>query len=54
VSDIASLIATGASNKQIADHISEPSMKAHLTVIFHILKLSGRLQLALFLTKHVY
>jgi DNA-binding CsgD family transcriptional regulator len=51
--EIARLIATGASNKEIANdlHISEATVKAQLTDIFRILHLSGRLQLALFLTK---
>jgi len=54
--EIAQLIATGASNKEIASdlHISEATVKAQLTDIFRILHLSGRLQLALFLTKHVH
>jgi DNA-binding NarL/FixJ family response regulator len=53
---IAQLIATGSSNKEIAEHlhISEATVKAQLTDIFRILHLSGRLQLALFLTKHVH
>jgi DNA-binding CsgD family transcriptional regulator len=54
--DIAQLIASGASNKQIASdlHISEATVKAQLTNIFRILHLSGRLQLALFVTKNVH
>jgi DNA-binding CsgD family transcriptional regulator len=54
--EIAQLIATGASNKEIANdlHISEATVKAQLTHIFRILHLSGRVQLALFLTKHVH
>jgi DNA-binding NarL/FixJ family response regulator len=54
--EIARLIATGASNKEIANdlHISEATVKAQLTDIFRILHLSGRLQLAIFLAKQVH
>lgn len=47
---ISSLIAAGASNKEIADRlaITERTVKAHLTNIFQKLGLSGRLHLAIF------
>ncbi len=51
--DIVSLISKGASNKEIAHalHVSEKTVKAHLTGIFRKFKLSDRLQLALFVTQ---
>jgi len=51
--EIVSLIGRGASNKEIAHalHVSEKTVKAHLTGIFRKLKLSDRLQLALFVTQ---
>jgi len=54
--EIAHPVAAGGSNKQTANHlqISEATVKAHLTAIYQILQLLGRLQLALFLTKYVH
>jgi len=51
--EIVSLIGRGASNKEIAHalHVSDKTVKAHLTGIFRKLKLSDRLQLALFVTQ---
>ncbi|HEV8327828.1 MAG TPA: response regulator transcription factor [Nitrospiraceae bacterium] len=51
--EIVSLISRGASNKEIAHalHVSEKTVKAHLTGIFRKLKLTDRLQLALFVTQ---
>jgi two-component system, NarL family, nitrate/nitrite response regulator NarL len=51
--DIVLLIGRGASNKEIAHalHISDKTVKAHLTGIFRKLKLSDRLQLALFVAQ---
>ena len=51
--EIVSLISRGASNKEIAHalHVSEKTVKAHLTGIFRKLKQSDRLQLALFVTQ---
>ena len=50
--DIAHLISRGASNKEIASllNVTERTVKAHITAIFQKLKLSNRLQLALFIT----
>jgi two-component system, NarL family, nitrate/nitrite response regulator NarL len=47
--EIASLVARGANNKQIAHelHLAEKTVKAHLTAIFRRLRISNRLQLAL-------
>ena len=47
---IALSVGRGASNKEIANelNISERTVKAHLTSIFHKLKISGRLHLGLF------
>ena len=52
--EIAHLIRCGASNKEIADqlNITERTVKAHLTAIFQKLRLSNRLQLAIFMTEH--
>ncbi len=49
--EIAFLIAAGGSNKEIAKrlHVSEGTVKAHLTAIFRKLGISDRLQLGLFL-----
>lgn len=49
--EIAHLIGGGAANKEIASrlHISEKTVKAHLTAIFGKLGVSSRLQLALLL-----
>lgn len=46
---ISSLVAGGASNKEIADHLSitVPTVKAHLTHIFHKLGVGSRLHLAI-------
>lgn len=48
--DVASLVGSGASNKQIARalDISDRTVKAHLTMIFQKLGVSDRLQLALY------
>jgi DNA-binding NarL/FixJ family response regulator len=50
--EIASLIATGEHNRTISSHlsISEKTVKAHLTTIFRKLGISGRIQLALFVS----
>jgi len=52
-SQIASLIAMGKPNKGISSHlsISEKTVKAHLTTIFRKLDISGRTQLALFVSQ---
>lgn len=46
---VAKLVASGESNKEIADHlaISERTVKAHLTSVFEKLALRDRLQLSL-------
>ncbi|MBL8432557.1 MAG: helix-turn-helix transcriptional regulator, partial [Dechloromonas sp.] len=46
---VARLVASGASNKEIADQlaITERTVKAHLTVIFEKLGVRDRLQLSL-------
>jgi DNA-binding NarL/FixJ family response regulator len=48
--EIARLIGGGASNKEIAKQlsISDRTVKAHITTIFHKLGFSDRLRLALF------
>lgn len=50
--EIASRVARGETNKAIARHldISDATIKAHLTSVFHKLQVSGRLQLALLLS----
>jgi two-component system nitrate/nitrite response regulator NarL len=50
--EIASLIAAGEPNKAISSHlsISEKTVKAHLTAIFRKVGVSGRTQLALFVS----
>ena len=52
--EIARLIGRGASNKECASqlNVTDRTVKAHLTAIFRKLRLSGRLQLALFMTQH--
>lgn len=52
--EIALLVATGASNKTIAEQlkISERTVKAHLGVIFRKIGISDRLQLALYMNRH--
>lgn len=52
--EIAVLIATGASNRKIAERlsISERTVKAHLGVIFKKIGIHDRLQLALYMNKH--
>lgn len=52
--EIAHLIGTGASNKEIAGqlYISVKTVKAHLTTIFRKLGLSDRLRLALSIAEH--
>jgi len=49
--EIAHLISRGASNKEIASFldVTERTVKAHISAIFQKLKLSNRLQLALFI-----
>lgn len=49
--DVVKMLGEGLSNKSIASmlHISERTVKAHLTSIFHKLEVQDRLQLALFL-----
>jgi len=49
--EIARLISRGASNKEIASflEVTERTVKAHISAIFQKLKLSNRLQLALFI-----
>ena len=49
---IAQLVASGASNKDIAGrlHITEATVKAHLTSVFRKLNVSDRLRLALFVS----
>lgn len=51
--EVAQLILSGASNKNIADrlHITEATVKAHLTKIFQKLQLPDRLHVALFLAR---
>ncbi|MBI2791377.1 MAG: response regulator transcription factor [Gammaproteobacteria bacterium] len=53
-SEIASLVATGASNRRIAEqlNISERTVKAHLGVIFRKIGITDRLQLALYMNRH--
>jgi len=50
---IAGLVATGASNRKIAEQlsISERTVKAHLGVIFRKIGISDRLQLALYMNR---
>lgn len=52
--DIANLIGSGARNKEIASqiHISERTVKAHLTAIFRKVGVSDRLRLGLFVNEH--
>jgi len=52
--DVANMIKDGESNKVIAAalHISERTVKAHLTSIFKKLNLSDRLHLALYIKEH--
>lgn len=52
--EIASLVATGASNRRIAEqlNISERTVKAHLGVIFRKIGITDRLQLALYMNRH--
>lgn len=51
---IAELVASGASNRKIAEqlNISERTVKAHLGVIFRKMDIHDRLQLALFINRH--
>lgn len=51
---IAQLVGDGSCNKEIANwlHISERTVKAHLTSIFRKLHISDRLHLALLMIKH--
>jgi two-component system, NarL family, nitrate/nitrite response regulator NarL len=52
--EVADLIASGASNREIARrlHVTEATVKAHLTAIFRKLGVSDRLQLGLYVTRH--
>src|SRR5437660_355680 len=52
--EVADLIASGASNREIALqlHVTEATVKAHLTATFRKLGVTDRLQLGLFLTRH--
>ena len=52
--EIADLIGAGASNKEIATrlHVTEGTVKAHLTAIFRKLGVPDRLRLALFVAGH--
>ncbi|MCS5712098.1 LuxR C-terminal-related transcriptional regulator [Candidatus Berkiella aquae] len=52
--EIAGLVATGASNRKIAEQlsISERTVKAHLGVIFRKIGITDRLQLALYMNRH--
>ncbi|TAL12199.1 MAG: response regulator transcription factor [Nitrospirae bacterium] len=52
--DVSDLIASGASNREIARrlHVTEATVKAHLTAIFRKLGVSDRLQLGLYVTRH--
>jgi len=52
--EIAQLVATGASNRRIAEllNITERTVKAHLGVIFRKIGIVDRLQLALFMNRH--
>lgn len=52
--EIASLVATGSSNRKIAEQlsISERTVKAHLGVIFRKIGITDRLQLALYMNRH--
>ena len=52
--EVADLIASGASNRVIARqlHVTEATVKAHLTAIFRKLGVSDRLQLGLYVTRH--
>lgn len=52
--EVADMIASGASNREIAHrlHITEATVKAHLTAIFRKLGVSDRLQLGLYVTRH--
>lgn len=52
--EIARLVATGASNRSIAEKlaISERTVKAHLGVIFRKMGIKDRLQLALYMNRH--
>lgn len=52
--EVANLLATGHSNKEIATvlSISEPTVKKHVAQILHRLGLEDRLQAALFVARH--
>lgn len=52
--EIAALVATGSSNRKIAEQlsISERTVKAHLGVIFRKIGITDRLQLALYMNRH--
>ncbi len=52
--EVADLISGGASNREIGQrlHVTEATVKAHLTAIFRKLGVTDRLQLGLFLARH--
>ena len=54
--EVADLIANGASNRDIAGrlHVTEATVKAHLTAIFRKLGVADRLQLGLYVTRHAH
>jgi DNA-binding NarL/FixJ family response regulator len=52
--DIARMVAVGARNKQIAEHlgISEGTVKMHLHTIYEKLEISGRVELSIYAREH--
>ena len=52
--EVASLLAEGRSNKEIAQHldVSEPTVKKHIGHVLRKLALQDRLQVALFVSRH--
>ena len=52
--EVASLLAEGRSNKEIADRldVSEPTVKKHIGHVLRKLALQDRLQVALFVSRH--
>jgi len=53
--EVADLIASGASNREISAqlHVTEATVKAHLTNTFRKLGVADRLQLGLYVTRHL-
>ena len=53
--EVADLIASGASNREISAqlHVTEATVKAHLTATFRKLGVSDRLQLGLYVTRYL-